>query len=159
MNIVDAYRRTGSYRGAAALCGVNHKTVRRVLERAQQGRFERAPASRRTHNTDPLVSLVEERVRKTDGRISAKRLLPAARAAGYEGSQRNFRRVVAAAKAEWRRRRRVYRPWIHRPGEHLVIDWGTEGALQIFSLVSNHSGFSGRGTSQPGLPCARATGR
>ncbi len=26
MNIVDAFRRTGSYRAAAAICGVNHKT-------------------------------------------------------------------------------------------------------------------------------------
>ena len=48
MNIVDAYRRTGSYRAAAAICGVNHKTVRRVVERSRRGRFERArrtPAS------------------------------------------------------------------------------------------------------------------
>src|SRR3990172_2273968 len=62
MNIVDAYRRTGSYRAAAAICGVNHKPVRRVVERAQRGRFERAPALRRTRNTDVVLSLIEERV-------------------------------------------------------------------------------------------------
>ena len=86
MNIVDAYRRTGSYRAAAAICGVNHKTVRRVVDRARRGRFERQTAPRRPRNTDVVLSLVEERVRQTDGRISAKRLLPEARAAGYDGS-------------------------------------------------------------------------
>ena len=135
MNIIDAYRRTGSYRGAAAICGVNHKTVRRVVERAAAGRFERKPVPPRPRNTDVVATLVEERVRKTDGRISAKRLLPAARAEGYAGSPRNLRRAVAEAKAAWRRRRRIYRPWIHRPGEHLVIDWGTEGGLEIFCAV------------------------
>jgi len=141
MNIVDAYRRTGSYRAAAAICGVNHKTVRRVVERAQRGRFERAPAPRRTRNTDVVLSLIEERVRQTDGRISAKRLLAEARAAGYGGSARNLRRAVARAKAEWRRRRRVFRPWVPKPGEHLVIDWGTEDGLQVFCAVLAWSRF------------------
>jgi hypothetical protein len=36
------------------------------------------------------------------GRISAKRLLPQPEAAGYVGSARNFRRLVAEVKAEWR---------------------------------------------------------
>ncbi len=139
MNIVDAYRRTGSYRAAAAICGVNHKTVRRVVERARRGRFERQPAPHRPRNTDVVVGLIEERVRQTDGRISAKRLLPEARAAGYRGSARNLRRAVATAKAAWRRRRRVFRPWIPKPGEHLVIDWGTEGGLQVFCAVLSWS--------------------
>ena len=47
--------------------------------------------------------LVAKRVESSKGRISAKRLLPAARAAGYAGSARNFRRLVAAQKALWRR--------------------------------------------------------
>lgn len=63
MNIVDAYHETGSYRGAAAVCGVNHKTVRRVVERAAAGRFERRPAPPRARNTDLVSALVEERVR------------------------------------------------------------------------------------------------
>lgn len=135
MNIVDAYKRTGSYRAAAELCGVNHKTARRVVERAEAGRFERRPAPPRERNTDVVAKLIEERIRTTDGRISAKRLLPAARAEGYLGSARNFRRAVAAAKAAHRKQRRIYRPWIHRPAEHLVIDWGTEGGLQLFCAV------------------------
>jgi len=141
MNIVDAYRRTGSYRAAAAICGVNHKTVRRVVDRARRGRFERQTAPRRPRNTDVVLSLVEERVRQTDGRISAKRLLPEARAGGYEGSARNLRRAVASAKASWRRRRRVFRPWVPKAGEHLVIDWGTEDGLQVFCAVLAWSRF------------------
>jgi hypothetical protein len=43
--------------------------------------------------------LVAEKARTSQGRISAKRLLPAARAAGYEGSARNFRRLVAGVKS------------------------------------------------------------
>ena len=79
--------------------------------------------------------VVREKVAATDGRISAKRLLPLARAAGYGGSPRNFRRLVHAEKEGWRRRRRVYRPWLPTPGEHLAIDWGQIGPLHIFSAV------------------------
>lgn len=57
--------------------------------------------------------MIAEKVRATDGRISAKRLLPIARAAGYEGSARNFR----------------------LPGEHLVIDWTAEDGWQVFCAV------------------------
>ena len=50
--------------------------------------------------TISVADLVAERVAATSGRISAKRLLPAARAAGYAGSARNFRRLVAEAKQD-----------------------------------------------------------
>ena len=50
-----------------------------------------------------MAELVAERVEKSPGRISAKRMLPVARAAGYEGSARNFRRLVAEEKALWRK--------------------------------------------------------
>ena len=79
--------------------------------------------------------MVDEKVSATDGRISAKRLLPVAQAAGYTGSARNFRRAVAESKARWRRQRRVFRPWTPTPGEHLVIDWATEGGWQVFCAV------------------------
>lgn len=94
-----------------------------------------ASAPQRRHNTAVAVDAVREKVAATDGRISAKRLLPLARTAGYAGSARNFRRLVRAEKEAWRRRRRVYRPWLPTPGEHLVIDWGQEGPLHIFSAV------------------------
>ena len=94
MDIISAYREAGSYRGAAAISGTTPKTVRRVIARHQAGGGAAARAPRE-HNYDAVTVLVAERVTKTAGRISAKRLLPAARAAGYAGSARNFRRLVA----------------------------------------------------------------
>ena len=43
MDIVAAYEQVGTYRGAAALCGTTHKTVKRVIERARAGEPLRAP--------------------------------------------------------------------------------------------------------------------
>ena len=75
-------------------------------------------------------------VRVTDGRISAERLLAPARTAGYQGSARNFRRAVARVKAQWRQKRRIFRPWIASPGQHLVIDWSTLApGLHLFRAV------------------------
>lgn len=135
MDIIAAYRQVGTYRGAAAMCGTTHKTVKRVIERAEAGgkRPERRPRGR---NYDSVAELVAGRVKATSGRISAKRLLPAARAAGYEGSPRNFRRLVAVAKQEWRRdHRRGRRPAVWAPGEVLAIDWGAIGPLHVFCAV------------------------
>jgi len=90
----------------------------------------------RGHNYDLVTELVVERVEKSKGRITAKRLMPAARAAGYEGSARNLRRLVAARKALWRRdNHRGRRPAVWSPGEHLVIDWGVLGGLHVFCAV------------------------
>ena len=134
MDIVNAYAALGSYRAAAALCHTTHKTVKRVVARraATEGAPRRVP---RPRNTEGVQELICERVQATDGRITAKRLLPVAQAAGYTGSARSFRRAVAEAKAAWRRQRRIYRPWVPVPGEHLVIDWGTERGLHLFCAV------------------------
>ena len=135
MDIVAAYEQVGTYRGAAALCGTTHKTVRRVIEANQAGEAPEHPRRGGPSNTDVVRELIAEKVRASDGRISAKRLLPPARAAGYVGSARNFRRAVATAKKHWQRQRRVFRPWVAVPGEHLVIDWCAEGGWQIFCAV------------------------
>jgi hypothetical protein len=57
------------------------------------------PSGAGTKNTDPVLSVLAKKVKDTDGRISAKRLLPLARTAGYTGSARHF---------TYRRRR----PWL-----------------------------------------------
>jgi len=141
MDIISAYREVGTYRGAAALSGTTPKTVKRVVARHETGGG--APArSPRERNYDAVTGLVAERVGKTAGRISAKRLLPAARAAGYGGSDRNFRRLVAVQKQLWRRdHHRGRRPAVWSPGEHLVIDWGSEGRLHVFCAVLAWSRF------------------
>jgi hypothetical protein len=63
-------------------------------------------------NTAAVMELIRQKVRASDGRISAKRLLPVVRAAGYVGSPHNFRRAVAEAKAGWKKQQRSYRRWV-----------------------------------------------
>ncbi len=142
MDVVNAYLELGSYRAAAERCGTTHKTVRRILQRWRAGELGHPQVRpNRGRNTDRVRDLVGRRVKGTRGRITAKRLLPEARAAGYTGSARNFRRVVSRAKTAWRRDQRSYRPWIPSPGEHLVIDWGQEGGLKIFCAVAPWSRY------------------
>jgi hypothetical protein len=135
MDIISAYREVGTLRGAAAISGTTAKTVKRVIARHEAGGG--APGRRpRGHNYDAVTAVVAERVAKTHGRITAKRLLPAARAAGYAGSPRNFRRLVAEQKALWgKENHRGRRPAVWTPGEHLVIDWGSLGGLHVFCAV------------------------
>jgi transposase len=135
MDVIAAYQLVGTYRGAAVMCGTTHKTVKRIIERAEAG--GKPPVRRvREHNYDSVAVLVADRVAATAGRISAKRLLPAAKAAGYGGSARNFRRLVAKAKKVWRRdHHRGRRPAVWTPGEILAIDWGSVGGLRVFCAV------------------------
>jgi hypothetical protein len=97
MDVISGYREVGTYRGAAAVCGTTPKTVKRVIDRHESGGVAPAPQPRE-HNYDGVVELVTERVKKTQGKITAKRLPPAPRAGGYAGSVR-FRRLVAEQKA------------------------------------------------------------
>jgi hypothetical protein len=81
LDIVTAYRDVGTYRGAAEMCGVTHKTVRRVVNKAQAAEDRTA----RRRNYESVRALVAAKVADTKAKISAKRLLTQARAAGYEG--------------------------------------------------------------------------
>ena len=123
------------------MCGTTHKTVRRIMEAHETG--ERlVKRVERIHNYDVVAGIVAERVKSTQGRISAKRLLGEARAAGYSGSARNFRRLVARAKAVWRAdHHRGRRPGVWSPGDTVVIDWGSEGPLHVFCAVAAWSRF------------------
>jgi len=128
MDVVSAYRDVGSFRGAAEICGVDPKTVKRVVSTWEAGELGEDRARRRpvAKNTDVVRDLVSKRVEATKAKITAKRLLVEARAAGYVGSARNFRRLVAAEKKGWRAKSgRQRRPAVWVLGETLVIDWGT----------------------------------
>jgi hypothetical protein len=91
MDVVAAYRDVGSFRGAAVICGVDPKTVKRKVLAHEQGELEEERVRRASvpKNTDGVRDLVAAEVARTRARISAKRLLPKARAAGYAGSPRN----------------------------------------------------------------------
>jgi hypothetical protein len=141
MDVIAAYRDVGSYRGAAAMCGTTHKTVKRIIEPHDAGNVA-VVKTPRVRNYDEVVDLVAKRVKDTSGRISAKRLLPAARAAGYAGSARNFRRLVADAKTAWRQGNpRGRRPGVWAPGETLIIDWGVQDGVHVFCAVLAWSRF------------------
>jgi len=132
MDILSAYREVGTYHGAAKICSTTPKTVKRVAEVAERSEPRPPPA----HNYDEVADLVAQRVAKTKGRISAKRLLPAAKVAGYRGSDRNFRRLVADEKRNWRiDNHRGRRPGVWEPGDVLAIDWGVIGTLHVFCAV------------------------
>jgi transposase len=139
MDIVSAYHQLGSYRAAADHCGTTHRTVKKIVDKfeADQAGVRPLPRAERGHNYDVVAELVAERVEKSQGRISAKRLLAAARAAGYEGSARNFRRLVADAKALWRSTNHSgRRPAVWSPGQYLVIDWAQAApGLFLFCAV------------------------
>src|SRR3954454_22313271 len=140
MDVIAAYRDVGTYRGAAAICGTTHKTVKRIIEAHEAIGVAGGVRSRskppRARNYDQVTDLVAKRVEATSGRISAKRLLPVARAAGYSGSSRNFRRLVADAKRAWRSKHpRGRRPGVWAPGETLIIDWGVQDGVHVFCAV------------------------
>lgn len=142
MDVISAYRVVGTYRGAAAICGTTHKTVKRIIEAHEAGHVT-VEKSARARNYDEVTELVASRVKDTSGRISAKRLLPEARAAGYVGSARNFRRLVADAKGAWRQGNpgRGRRPAVWAPGETLMIDWGVLDGVHVFCAVLAWSRF------------------
>src|SRR5215210_6240813 len=77
MDVIAAYRDVRSYRGAAAICGTTHKTVKRIIEAHEAVslgevpvRLQRAPRAR---NYDAVAELVTAKVKQSHGRISAKR--------------------------------------------------------------------------------------
>ena len=140
MDMNAAYREVGSYRAAALLCGTTAKTVKRAVLAADP--TTAGTEATTPHNYDDVRDMVAEHVEKTKGLITAKRLLPTVRAAGYDGSARNLRRLVAEAKATWRsNHHRGRRPGVWAPGDILVIDWGQIGPLLVFCAVSAWSRF------------------
>ena len=69
MDVIAAYRDVGSYRGAAAICGTTHKTVKRVVERHASGgaRPGREP---RPANFEGVRGVVADAVAFARGRVS-----------------------------------------------------------------------------------------
>lgn len=146
MDVVSAFRDVGTYRGAAVICGVDPKTVKRKVLAWEAGELDGQEVRRRpgARNTDVVGDLVAKRVGETKAKVTAKRLLPEARADGYVGSDRNFRRLMAAEKKTWRAKNAYRRrPGVWPPGEMLVIDWGTipGTGIKVFCAVLAWSRF------------------
>ena len=121
------------------MCGVDPKTVKRKVLAHEAGelddeRAERAPVPK---NTDGVR---DGRARRSEKRTARHGEADVAdgRAAGYPGSDRNFRRLVAGVKRQVRAEigRHQRRPAVWVPGETLVIDWGMlPGGLKVFCAV------------------------
>jgi hypothetical protein len=82
--------------------------VRRHSQDRQEDHRAGAAAERveRRRNYESVRALVAPEIEETKGKISAKRLLPTARAGGYAGSDRNFRRLVAQERSKYGSARR-----------------------------------------------------
>ncbi len=116
------------------------KTVKRKVLAHEAGQLDENRVARASvpRNIDVARDLVAQRVEKTKAKVTAKRLLVEARAVGYGGSARNFRRLVAAEKKKWRAKHaRQRRPGVWTPGDTLVIDWGTVSGtgVHVFCAV------------------------
>jgi transposase len=124
MEILEAFDATRCAHSAAALAGVDPKTVRHYVAKREAGVPVDEPV-RRPKLIDPFVGKVEEAVETSEGVIRADVLHERLVAMGFTGDERTTRRAVAAAKAAYAAgHRRGYRPWITEPGLWLQFDWG-----------------------------------
>src|SRR4051812_9539327 len=102
------------------MCGVTHKTVRSVVERAESGEAAAQRVARRRYY-ESVRALPAKGIDDTRGKVTAKRLLPKATAAGCDGSARNFRRLVAQERGKYRQGQaiaRARRPAVWARVEH-----------------------------------------
>ena len=76
MDAVAAFRDVGSHRGAAEICGVDPKTVKRKVLAWEVGELDNQRAGRKrvARNTDVVRDLVAKRVDDTKTKITAKGL-------------------------------------------------------------------------------------
>jgi hypothetical protein len=131
MEILEAYDLTGSLRGAAALAGCDHKTVKHWVQ-VREDAGERLPGQARRPAlvmVEPFAGKVDELVDRSRAKVRADRVHEVLVSIGYVGSYRTTRRVVAEAKRRWRQKHgRRTRPWIPQPALWFQWDYG-EGPL------------------------------
>ena len=124
MEILEAYDLTGSLRATAALCGVDHHTVRRYVAARAAG-LDPVAVLGRPKVSDPYLAKIEEWVERSEGKVRADVVHRKLCAMGYLATERTTRRVVAAVKAAYgRSTHRVYKPWVTEPGLWLQFDYG-----------------------------------
>jgi transposase len=124
MEILEAYDLTRSFRSTAALCGVDHHTVRRYVAARAAGIDPTVGIGRPTI-TDPFADKIAEWVERSSGAIRADVVHRKLEEMGFVGSERTTRRVVARLKDEYiRATHRVYKPWVTEPGMWIQFDYG-----------------------------------
>jgi len=124
MEILEAYDLTSSFRSAAALCGVDHHTVRRYVAARAAG-LDPATLGDRPTITDPFADKIAEWVERSAGTVRADVVHRKLVGMGFVGSERTTRRIVSSLKRDFSRRsHRVYKPWVTEPGMWLQFDYG-----------------------------------
>jgi transposase len=124
VEILEAFDLTRCAHSAAALLGVDEKTVARYVAIRDAG-ADPLVRPRRPRSIDAYLGKVEELVDASKGRIRADVVHRRLVAMGFAGTDRTTRRAVAEVKAAWRAgHRRTYRPWVPEPGMWLQFDWG-----------------------------------
>lgn len=122
MEILEAFDATGTLRGAAQLCGCDHKTVAHYVAERDQGSGDWKRAPRPRPRVDDFAEKIDEWVDRSKAKVRADKVHERLVAIGYQGSERTTRRAVAEAKRAWRREHgRRTRPWIPEPG--LWMQW------------------------------------
>lgn len=124
MEILEAFDATGCAHSAAALAGVDPKTVRRYVAARDAGMPVDAPVAR-GKLIDAFMDKVEALVEASEGKVRADVVHERLELMGFTGNERTTRRAVAVVKQAWRAgHRRSYRPWVTEPGLWLQFDWG-----------------------------------
>ena len=136
MEILEAYDLTGSLRGAAALCGCDHKTVAYWVRQRELAGGLALVERRRPAMEVVFAAKIDELVDRSHGKIRADVAHGRLIALGYEGSPRTTRRWVAESKRRWRQRHgRRTRPWIPEPGLWMQWDYGDGPVVEDRSTV------------------------
>jgi hypothetical protein len=135
MEVLEAFDLTKSYRAAGLLCGVDHHTVAAKVEARAAGLAPGAAAVRPSV-AEPFVDKVVEWVAQSQGLVRGDVVHDKLAAMGFTGSERTTRRVVSAAKVQWRRgTHRIYRPWVPEPGLWLQWDYGDGPVIDGVKMV------------------------
>ena len=119
------------HRGAAELCGTTHKTVKRVVERAEAG-GEPPQREPRPRNFDAVRDLVANGSPSQEARSRPSGCCRSPARPVMSARRGTFAAWFTDQKALWRDdNHRGRRPAVWSPGEYLVIDWA-EAAPGLF---------------------------
>ena len=125
MDILKAYDDTRSLRAAAEQCGCSPHTVKRYVELRARGRLGDKVKRPRGSIVEPYRPHLEEWVAESGARVRGDVCFERLQGLGYRGSYRTVRRALAEIKRAFRKRnRRIFRPWLTRPGKWAQWDWG-----------------------------------
>ena len=134
MEIVEIFDLTKSISATAQLCGVDRKTVRRLITARSSGTVSTYPE--RTKVSDPFEDKIVEWIEKSSGKVRADVVHEKLTVMGYTGSERTTRRVVNELKRRYNKKEhRIYKPWVVEPGLWMRYDFAKgpkiDGAVTI----------------------------